>query len=363
MTKKRIDTFPPTLLEKMVSYFRLPSTLAILIIALFVGPLGNFLYLYSVSNDATNSFITTFISYNAGESGFTNAFPINWYSLFSNILWYSFLFYVAFLPAIFRSWLMKSEKELVALAPKGRTDVQENFKIISKILPQLTIAAIFLIVYATSVPNLLIKGELNTLSIPIYVLRSLFRSIIFGSVLWLFGASLYALYRFGKKGLNLKPYSECPMLGAKRIGSLSFSFSVSYFFGIGLFVAQSIFGEVASGQTVLVNLLAMLILIPIGLVLFVAPLASTHGKMVEAKKNEIASIGKRISGIIDACTKEHQDSDDHMINLLTLENIEKKVMLIKTWPIDSPVLGKLSIVLLSVATTIIARIIQIVFNI
>ncbi len=363
MNKRVTVTFPLTLLEKMVRYFRLPSKMGILFIALLIGPLGNFLYLYSVSADPIGSFIAIFVSFSAGESGHSDSFPMNYFSLASNLLWYGFLFYVAFLPGIFRSRLTKTEKELVSLSPKGSNNVQKSFEIISKALPQLGIAAIFLFVYATAIPDLWMRGELNILSFPVYILRSLFRSLLFGSVLWFFLASLYALYRFGKNGLKLKRYNEDPMLGTKKMGSLSFSLSVLYFFGLGLFASQSILGEIASSQSVLVNLLAMLFLIPIGIVFFMAPLVSTHNKLVEAKKIEVAVIGKRISELIDKCAKEDQEEDEHMIKLLTLENIEKKVNAIKTWPIESPVLGKLTLILLSVTATIIARIIQIGFNI
>lgn len=44
ITKKDINNFRPTIFEKMFIFSHLPFTLGALLVALFVGPLGNFLY-------------------------------------------------------------------------------------------------------------------------------------------------------------------------------------------------------------------------------------------------------------------------------------------------------------------------------
>ena len=280
---KKTETFRPTLFESTLIASNIPYELALVLVAVFVGPLGNFLYLYSVSNNALRSFYGTFISMNAGESGFIAAIQSNWYSFAGNVLWYAFLFYVAFIVRLLRMRLIKAEPELVSLAPKGEETISEIFKIVSNAIPQLVIMAVFLIVYATAVPDLMSRGELTAFSTPVYILRSLIRSLMFGSVLWLCCGSLLGLYSFGKQSLRLKSYREDLMLGTKRLGSLSFSFSSVYFLGLALFAAQMILGGLA-GQTSIVNVIAILVLVPAGMVLFIAPLMSTHNRMVEVKK-------------------------------------------------------------------------------
>jgi len=215
---------------------------------------------------------------------------------------------------------------------------------------------IFLFVYATSVPDLLGKGELTVFSTPVFVFRSLFRSIMFGSILWLFCASLWGLYSFGRLRLKLKSYYEDSMLGARVLGSLSFSFSATYFLGLTLFAGQMILGGLA-GQTSLVNVISMLILIPVGKTLFMAPLISTHHRMLEAKKVEKASADKELSGLISRIRETGEKDDRNVIRLLLLETLERKVEGIKTWPIDSPLIGKLALIAISVTAALIAQVI------
>jgi hypothetical protein len=361
-TDTKTETFRPTLIERILIASRIPYELGIVLIAVFVGPLGNFLYLYSVSNNAVSSFYGTFLSMNAGESGFITAIQSNWYSFAGNILWYAFLFYVALIVRHLRISLIKAEPELESLAPKGQESIREIFGIVSRALPQLVITAVFLLVYATSVPDLVGKGELTVFSTPVYVFRSLFRSVMFGSVLWLYCGSLWGLYRFGKLNLRFKSCHEDLMLGTKKLGSLSFSFSIAYFLGLTLFAAQMILGGLA-GQTAVVNVVAMLVLVPAGIALFIAPLISTHNRMVEVKKAEIASTGKLLSEFIYRNPKSARKKSQNAIELLALETTERRVMAIKTWPVENPLIGKLALIAISVAATLIARIIQIILNI
>ena len=361
-TKKETESFHPTIFEKMLILSGIPYVLGIILFAAFVGPLGNFLFLYSVSGNALNAFCGTFMSVNAGEGGFVAALQSNWYSFAGNVLWYSFLFYVAFIVRFLRMRLVKADPDLVSLAPDGEEIVHRIFRHVSRAVPQLVITSIFLFVYATSVPELLGKGELTVFSSPIYIFRSLFRSLLFGSVLWLYCGSLWGLYRFGKQDLRLKSYREDPMLGTKKLGSLSFSFSSAYFLGLVLFGAQMILGARA-GQTAIVNVIAILILVPVGIALFVAPLVSTHNRMVEVQRAEIASTGKQLLELFNRVSEPGQKDDQKMIELMTLETTERKVMSIKTWPVESPLIGKLALVAISVAATLIARLIQIFLGI
>ncbi len=356
-TKKKTDSFRPTLLEKTLVFSHLPSVLGTIFVAAFAGPLGNFLYLYSVSHNAIGALYQTFISTNAEEFGLVAAVQSNWYSLAGNVLWYVFLFYVAFIIRYLGMCLVKAEPELISLAPNGEKDVRRIFNIVSEYFPQLVIMSVFLFVYATSVPELVGKGELTVLSTPIYILRSLVRSVMFGSILWLYCASLLGLYRFGKQNLKLKSYHEDPTLGTRKLGSLAFSFLSAYFLGLTLFAGQMILGGLA-GQTSVVNVIFMLVLVPVGITLFIAPLVSTHNRLLEAKRAEIASTNKLLSELISRIEETGEKDDQNMIRLLTLETVERKLMTVRTWPIENPLIGKLALITASVAAMLIARLIQ-----
>ncbi len=354
--KEDTTNFHPTLFEKIFIFLHLPFTLGALLTAFFVGPLGNFLYFYAVSADIIDALYRTLFSVNLEEIGFANALLSNWYSLVGNLVWYIFLFYVAFLISYLRRRLIQAEPKLISLAPNGEIDIRRISRIVSMILPQLVIMIIFLLVYATSVPDMLGKGELTVFSTPVFMLRSILRSLMFGSVLWLFGASLYGLYKFGKLPLKLKSCYEDTMLGTRELGSISFSFSATYFLGLTLFAVQMILGNLA-GQNSLVNLISILILIPVGLILFIAPLLSTHKRMLETKRIEKALANKQFFELFNRIKKKDVNDNLNLTKLLMLEALERKVQCIRTWPIDILLIDKLVLIACSVTSLLIVQVI------
>jgi len=296
----------------------------------------------------------------AGESGYVPDNRYNVYSIIGNAIWYVFLFYVAFSIPYLRLRLIKVEPDLISLSPDGKKTVRETFRMVSKVTPQIAITIVFMVIYANSVPELISRGELTAFNTPIYVLRSFLRSLMFGSVLWLYCASLLGLYRFGKKELRLKSYHEDPMLGTEVLGRLSFSFSTVYFLGLFLFTIQMILGGLI-GQTAIINLIVLLVLVPAGVALFFAPLMRTHNVMHEVKRNEVSSTRKMFSELTRSAEPVEKD-DQRMIRLLTLEAIERKALSIRTWPIETPITGKLALITISVTATMIARLIQILLH-
>ncbi len=131
---------------------------------------------------------------------------------------------------------------------------------------------------------------------------------MFSSALWPYGASLSGLYRFGRQNLRLKSDDEDPLLGTKRLGSLSFTFSSTYFWGLLLFAGQMIFGGLA-GQTSIVNIVFVLVLVPVDIALFIAPLMSAHITMFKAKRAEIALTNKLLLELISR-VRETSEKDD-----------------------------------------------------
>jgi hypothetical protein len=180
--------------------------------------------------------------------------------------------------------------------------------------------------------------------------------MMFGSVLWLFGAGLWSLYIFGRLHLKLKSCYEDSMLGTRELGSLSSSFSIPYFLGLILFAGQMILGGLA-GQTSFINIGAILILIPVGIILFIAPLVSTHQRMLETKKAEKILADKKMSGLINRILETGEEDDRNVTRLLLLETLERKVECMKTWPIDNALISKLAIIATSVTAMILAQII------
>jgi hypothetical protein len=85
--------------------------------------------------------------------------------------------------------------------------------------------------------------------------------------------------------------------------------------------------------------------------------------MAEVKRAEIASTGKLLSELFNRVSEPARKDDQKLIELMALEATERKVMSIKTWPVENPLIGKLALVAISVAATLIARLIQIILGI
>ena len=361
---RQVDTdhfVKPSVFEKILNLIPITPLLGSVIVALVSGPLGNFFFLYFISNDFYRSLYSSLWIINAGESGFINEVNFIPQLLIANLLWYSFIFYLVFSIGRLRSLLINKELHLVSLAQGGKNTVNAIFKNVSNPLPQLAIAGVFLLIYGSSAPQLMEMGVLIPANAPIYLLRSLFRSIIFGSFLWIYGSSLWSLYRFGQKPLRLRSYHEDPMLGLRELGSLSFSYSLIYFTGLGIFVAHIFFANLI-GYIADINLIFLLLLPPLGIALFISPLISFHKKMVEAKNLELERLRKEYTKLMDQVT-ESGDPDLEFKRLIVYDSLERKVAAIPTWPYESPLMGKLVIIMLSVTASIIARYIMIFLKI
>ncbi len=337
-----------------MSRAHLGFTSGVILVFLLIGPLGNFLYSSSVSFNLQDAFYATF--------GLASDSPLNPYLVAGTAFWFGFLLFVCLAVRHLRFRLVKEKLVLVALSPDGEPTVSSVFKLASSVPFQLAITVIFLIVYTTSVPEMMANGELTVLSGSVYVLRSLLRSVVFGSVLGLCFGTLWGLYQFGKKQLRLKPFTQDRWLGVKGLGSLSFTFTSVYFVGLTLFIIQAVLGGM-SGVASVINLLFMMCLPPLGVVLFLAPLFSTHSRMAEVKEAEEARLRERSETVLNVVLQAGEKDETQYPKLLALEALEKKTASIPTWPFATRVLGQVVTVMLSVIALVAFRIIQITFGI
>lgn len=357
----RSDLVKPTIFERVTNLVPINSIFIIFIFSVFAGPIGNFIFTYLLTKNVFYSFISIIALPDAGESGFslpilkggalTQFFSID--LLLSNFLWYALFIYLTFSIYFLRKRLQNMEDVLISLSADGKNSVVESFNLVSELYPQLLIAFMFFWIYISSIPGLLSNGTLVAINAPVYILRSLMRSIIFASFFWVYLSGLWGLYRFGKKNLILKSYHIDNYLGLRDLGELSFYFSRVYLVGLGIFMTHVFFGN-KSGHTASINSPFMIILPLLGLILFFVPLLKIREKMVETKKNEFKKIrmtyGSELSKINESFTEASQ-----LNKLLAYESLERKVEDIATWPFEIPLVGKLAVISLSVTSIIIAN--------
>lgn len=344
----------PTAFERMLSLVHLSFGFGAFLVFLLIGPLGSFLYQYSVTFDATGALLGTFGVY-PGSSSLL-------YSVASTAIWYAFLLFVTFSVRYLRLRLAKAEPALISVSPDGEATVHSVFRLVSSTPFQGAIAAVFLVIYLTSIPDLMGVGGFTPLSGSVYIFRSFLRSLVFGSVFGLYGGTLWGLYRFGKMRLRLKSFKEDRLLGVRELGSLSFTFTSVYYAGLALFTAQAVLGGATQGVAV-VNLLFMMCLPPLGAVLFMAPLVTTHHRMVEAKEAEVAPIRKLSDALLRQVHESSALGDAQYSKILVIESLERKAASIPTWPFATQMVGKLATIMLSVIAITIARLVQMALGI
>ena len=106
------------------------------------------------------------------------------------------------------------------------------------------------------------------------------------------------------------------------------------------------------------NFVVLLVLVPAGIALFLAPLISTHNRMVDVKKVELGSIRKLFSELVYRSAESNEREEPRVSKLLTLEVLDRRATSISTWPFESQAIGKLVAIMLSVIAIILASLIQ-----
>jgi hypothetical protein len=184
--------------------------------------------------------------------------------------------------------------------------------------------------------------------------NALYLIIMLGTVVFLYLSGVVALFRYGGEKLHFAPYRRDAHLGTRAIGNLSLSLASFYFLGLVMLI---IFTAVTPYASLKSRYLLVIygIMILAGLLLFFAPLFRVHVRMAEEKSRQHQAIEDQF----DYSSHElKQPAENPLLNiqrLLSLDIAEHRLDDISTWPFDTTVLGKLSVILFSVIAALIAR--------
>ena len=102
--------------------------------------------------------------------------------------------------------------------------------------------------------------------------------------------------------------------------------------------------------------------------MFFLPLNSIHQIMLEAKRKEQASIRTQLlqvaqrsningQGTTDTILRDLETRLSDLAKLQSLDMAQREVASLHTWPFDTQILGKLTVIILSATAAIIARLI------
>jgi hypothetical protein len=157
------------------------------------------------------------------------------------------------------------------------------------------------------------------------------------------------------------------MLGLRPIGSLSLSFAFTYFLGLGILALLPI--VIRSGSNASLSYIGLLLVLTLlGVVIFFFPLNTIHKKMTEVKKLEQEVLRKKMSKAIQDESKSRTDDSqlsisdtNEMLSIVTKALIisitRDEVAEMPTWPFDISIISRLSAMLVTIITIILANLI------
>ena len=346
-----------TLAERFIEAFRLPYALGCLVVGLLLfGLFDTWLYMYAATSDPWEALNATLRP--------------------QNVLVDLLVAYAFYVPRYMRTKLSEAGVSLSTLLPGGEESYRRIFARVSAVKPQLVAWVLFLagLLLAVNVSAILGAGPSTIVfgggpSSVLEFVAGVYDIISLGvvtlglsSVVWTYWTISRGIHRFGGEPLSLRPYYEDSFLGLKPVGSLALALASAYFGFLALFalvLAASPSSPSAGDLIGVGGFLAGLILL--GLALFFLPLRRLHRQMIQRKHFEGGRLQERLAPVFH----EHaQDSAPKDIgHLFRLDMMDRKVSSMALWPFDIRILGRLSVIALSVTAILISRIVALALKI
>jgi len=346
-----------TLAERFVAGFRLPYVLG----CVFVG-----LVLFGVFTTGLSAYVETADLQQALEAAFAPE------SVAVGLL-VSYAFYA---PRYMRERLADAGAHLFALLPSREDGFRKVFSGIASARPQLVTWMLFLVSLLLAVnvsalmgaapSSIVIAGgtpsPLEFFAAVYGVVSLAVATLGLSSVVWTYSTISRGIHRFGGTPLSLRPYYEDSFLGLKPVGSLSLSLAGAYFgFIVLLLLVLATSPRVPTVGDVIGVGGFVSGLIVVGLVLFFIPMRRLHRQMIERKRLEVGRLRERLAPIFYDRAEATAPKD--IGHLFHLDMMDRKVSSMALWPFDMRILGKLSVIALSVTAILISRIVAIILRI
>ena len=347
-----------TLAERFIVLFQLPYALGCLFVGFFLfGFVSSYLSSYVETADASAAFIAALT-------------PVA-------VLIYLLVSYAFFVPHYMRRKLAEAGISLAALHPDREEGYRAAFARVSAWRPQLLSWLLFLaaLLLALSVPAIVgtgpspivigPRGNSNALQdVAAFFSLASFAVITLGlsSVVWTYWTVSMGIRRFGESPLRLRSYYEDGFLGLKPLGSLALSLATAYFSFIGLFLATLVASPTVPTIADIVGMGGLLTgLMVLGLLLFFLPLRKLHERMTEQKRRERDALKEPLGAVFHDSVGGGSSQD--VGEMLKLDMMERKVSAMALWPFDMRILGRLSVIALSVTAILVSRILALLLRI
>jgi len=270
------------------------------------------------------------------------------------------LFLGMYLVRYWRLKVMTAKPKLSSLSPNGEAAYNRAFGLVSSAKGALLVAFVFYLLYF---PILSALSENNPVSLFGAIVLSPLSTLIYGTTFWVYLSGLWGLRRFGLEPLNLRRFYEDKILGLRPLGQIALSFAGTFFVLVISFFGLSLLS--ADIYNMAVALACMLL----ALAMLFLPLWGIHEKMSQVKQQEQASLRLRSIQPMIAAPKYSGMEDPQVLSrieeLLRLQAtivLEDKVSKISVWPFETKVVERLVAVIVSVATIMLAKLIQVAFH-
>ena len=347
-----------TLVERMVGSLHLPYPWACLLIALVASPTSNLPFQILDTGSLAKGYAMMLSS----TSLSTDPDPLPKLLLYSGVFIAVVFFFTYYLIYI-RLRLLRSERDIEPILQR-RESFSGAFASIGSTWKPLIILLIFIPVIFASPVFSSISSSLGPTARIEFALVYILVLLIIADFLWVYGRSLWGLHQLGERDIRLRSYLEDGMLGARPLGSLSLSIALGYFGAFGLLILLFGLSPIPAFRSP-IQLAATGVLVIFGVLLFVLPLNSVHRKMsTEKRQAQAATLAqyRDLLGSMGDLEKDAGADDDRSVSkrIIRLERIEmfeiseRRVAAIPTWPFDTAILSRLTIILLSVAATLLA---------
>ena len=347
----------PTLAERLILAFRLPYALGCVVVGLVLfGVFDVWLTTYAASGDPSRAASAT----------------LDLGSVLTAVL----VAYAFYAPRHMRAKLVQAGDSLSSLLPDGHDGYRKVFAGVAAVRPQLMVWLLFFVtlLVALSAPALLGTGP-SSIGLnggpgtPLELVAGVYDLVSYAvatlglsSVVWTYWSISRGIHRLGAVPLVLRPYFEDAFLGLKPVGSLALSLASAYFAFIALFLLILAAAPSAPTPGDIVGVGGFLSgLIALGLLLFFVPLRRLHHRMVREKALEAGRLKEKLAPVFQEPAPASVAKD--IGHLFHLDMMDRKVASMALWPFDLRILGKLSVIALSVTAILISRIVALALKI
>jgi len=346
-----------TIVERIIGLTRLPYSVGCLLIAVALGGPGNFLvwYFYSFSlEEAWRRMLSNTLRGIVTITQFGREMPVTQELLEIAIGTWT-LFLGLYLARYWRLKVVTFKSKLSSLSPNGETAYNRAFGLVSSAKGALLVTFVFYLLYF---PILSALSENNPASLFGAIVLNPLSALVYAAAFWVYLSGLWGLRKFGLEPLNLRRFYEDKMLGLRPLGEIAVSLASTFLVLITSFFAVSLLS--ADVFNMAVSLACLLL----ALTMLFLPLWGIHGKMIQVKQQEEASLRLRSIQPITAAPKQNSEEDllSRIEELLRLQALEDKVSNISDWPFETKVVKQLVAIIVSVAAIILARLIQVALH-